>query len=123
MPSPDTASPFEMGGKALLVTGAGRGLGRAITLEALRAGAAVAAVDIDPALLEELVSSAAADASQLITLIGDVCKRDTLLGAAAALAARCGGVDAVVSNAALLSGAYRPSWPIDARGWVSASCT
>jgi 3-oxoacyl-[acyl-carrier protein] reductase len=106
MASPDTTSPFEMGGKALLVTGAGRGLGRAITLEALRAGAAVAAVDIDPALLEELVSSAAADASQLITLIGDVSRRDTLLGAAAALAARCGGVDAVVSNAALLS--YQP---------------
>ena len=99
-------SPFDVAGKAILVTGAGRGLGRAICLEALRANAIVAAVDIDAALLQALVTDASTLSPDLLTIVGDVAARETLLAAGAQLAARCGGVDAVVSNAALIR--YQP---------------
>ncbi len=41
-------------GKVVIVTGAGRGLGRAMTLGLLDAGARVSAVEIDALSLEEL---------------------------------------------------------------------
>ncbi len=40
-------------GKVAIVTGAGRGLGRAMTLGLLNAGARVAAVELDAAAIEE----------------------------------------------------------------------
>ncbi len=93
---------FDIRGKAILLTGAGRGLGRAIALEALAAGAAVAALDIDAELLQRLTREAGEHAARLLTLCGDVAVRETVQSAAAQLAARCGGLDAVVSNAALI---------------------
>ena len=47
-------------GKILVVTGAGSGMGREVTLEALRRGAKVAASDINEATLAETATLAAA---------------------------------------------------------------
>lgn len=44
---------MRVAGKTLVVTGAGSELGRAVTLEAIRRGARVAAVDADPEALTE----------------------------------------------------------------------
>ena len=99
-------SPFDIAGKAILVTGAGRGLGRAIALEAVRAGAEVAAVDIDAALLQEVLVAAGTHAPHLMTVIGDVASREAVFDAASRLAGRCAGLDAVISNAALIQ--YQP---------------
>jgi NAD(P)-dependent dehydrogenase (short-subunit alcohol dehydrogenase family) len=44
-------------GKVIAVTGAGNGVGRAVTLEALRRGARVAAVDVSATGLEETAGS------------------------------------------------------------------
>src|SRR5690349_1863472 len=44
---------MKVAGKTLVVTGAGSGIGRAVTLEAVRRGARVAAVDLNPATLAE----------------------------------------------------------------------
>jgi meso-butanediol dehydrogenase / (S,S)-butanediol dehydrogenase / diacetyl reductase len=99
-------SPFDIAGKVILVTGAGRGLGRAIALEALLAGALVGAVDIDGDSLREVVGASGEQAARLLPLVGDVAQRDTLMTAAAKLAERGQGLDAVISNAALIR--YEP---------------
>lgn len=54
-----TAGRFE--GKAALVTGAGSGIGRAVTLRLASEGAAVLAVDIDDERLKETAASAPAE--------------------------------------------------------------
>ena len=52
---------MKLAGKVLVVTGAGSGIGRAVTLEAVRRGARVAAVDLNSTTVEETATLAAAD--------------------------------------------------------------
>ncbi len=97
--------PGELSGRAVLVTGAGRGLGRAIALAAAAAGAHVGAFDLDEASLSTL-GSEQRDSGVIEPIVGDVAERHAVLSAAKALADAAGGLDAVVSNAALLQ--YEP---------------
>lgn len=88
------AATFDLSGKSVLVTGAGRGLGRALALGALASGARVSAFDVDAAALSTLKSEAGA----ITTAVVDVTDRAAFLNAAAAL----GRLDAVVNNAMLI---------------------
>ena len=54
---------MKLDGKVVVVTGAGSGMGREVALEALRRGARVAAVDVNPTTLAE-TASLADDAAQ-----------------------------------------------------------
>lgn len=98
-----TAATFDLSGKSLLITGAGRGLGRALALGALEAGASVAAFDVDAGLLGELRAAAPA----ISTAVVDVADRDAFLAAAQ----RIGRLDAVVNNAMLIR--YDPIESVD----------
>jgi NAD(P)-dependent dehydrogenase (short-subunit alcohol dehydrogenase family) len=90
---------FDFTGKSFLVTGAARGLGRAIAVGAAQAGAAVTAFDIDAALLAELAAAVAPGSrGRIATAVVDVADRAAFMSAAA----RIGRLDAVVSNAMLL---------------------
>lgn len=93
--------PGELSGRAVLVTGAGRGLGRAIALAAAAAGARVGAFDVDRALLTSLESEPV-ESGSIEPIQGDVASRHAVMSAAKALADATGGLDAIVSNAALL---------------------
>ena len=55
---------MKLAGKVLVVTGAGSGIGRAVTLEAVRRRARVAAVDLNATTLEETATLAAADGAR-----------------------------------------------------------
>ncbi len=61
-------------GKVAIVTGAARGLGRAMTLGLLAAGARVAAVELDPPALDELRGKAddSGAGDRLLDIAGDV---------------------------------------------------
>jgi len=90
---------FDFRGKSILITGAARGLGRALALGAADAGATVAAFDIDSNLLAQLGPAVAAGAQgRITTAVVDVADR----AAYTAAAARIGRLDAVVSNAMLI---------------------
>jgi meso-butanediol dehydrogenase/(S,S)-butanediol dehydrogenase/diacetyl reductase len=84
---------FDLSGKSILITGAGRGLGRALAVGAAQAGATVAAFDIDAALLDELRAS-----PSITPHVVDVVDRAAFMAAAA----RVGRIDAVVNNAMLI---------------------
>jgi len=88
-------------GKVIAVTGAGNGVGRAVTLEALRRGARVAAVDVSATGLEETARLAAAG-DRLSTHVVDITDRAAVAALPADVAARFGGVDGLVHLAAII---------------------
>ncbi len=90
---------FDFTGKSILITGAARGLGRALALGAADAGASVAAFDVDSGSLAQLAAEFdPAAKGRITTAVVDVADR----AAYTAAAARIGRLDAVVSNAMLL---------------------
>ena len=85
-------------GKAALVTGAGRGIGRAFAAAYAREGARVALADIDLAAAEEAAAEIG-DAAVAVEM--DVTRQESIDGAIAATVEAFGGLDILVNNAAL----------------------
>jgi NAD(P)-dependent dehydrogenase (short-subunit alcohol dehydrogenase family) len=102
-------------GKVALVTGAGRGLGRAFGLALAEAGARLAAADIDQAAAAETVELASPDALAVQVDVGDRTSVDAMVDA---VTSRFGGVDVLVNNAALYAGLHRaPFHELDEDEW------
>lgn len=86
-------------GKTVLVTGAGRGIGRAIALTAARAGASVVLASRTEEQLLEVVREVASFGGAAAAVPGDVRRRDDVERLVARAVAETGRLDAVVSNA------------------------
>ena len=90
---------FDLSGQAVLVTGAGRGIGQG-TAELLAAsGAIVGVADIDAATATRTAAAIIADGGQAHALSGDVSTRAGFEAVAEAFAARAGHIDAVINAA------------------------
>src|SRR3972149_9211961 len=106
--------------RVAIVTGGGRGLGRAMVLGLLQNDFAVAAVDRDAAPLEEISAIAREDGhAALLTITADL----TLPGAAEQIGtqvlARFGRIDILVNNAGMgMSGLWPDRWTRPVRFWV-----
>jgi NAD(P)-dependent dehydrogenase (short-subunit alcohol dehydrogenase family) len=87
-------------GKVALVSGAGGGIGRAISLAFAAAEAAVACCDIDLAAAEETARLTSAAGGRAIARRCDVAIEDETKAAAAATQAAFGRIDILVSGAA-----------------------
>ncbi|MBS0366508.1 MAG: SDR family oxidoreductase [Proteobacteria bacterium] len=87
-----------LAGKAAIVTGAGQGIGRACALELARAGARVAAFDLDLARARETIAAATEPASH-IALSGNVSHSSEVERAFAAMDKAFGRCDVLVNNA------------------------
>jgi len=90
-------------GRVAIVTGAGRGIGRAMALGLASAGAQVVTVDVDAPVLEELRAAApdAATRDRLHATQADVTREDNVHDIVAKTAARFGRLDILVNNAGL----------------------
>jgi 2-deoxy-D-gluconate 3-dehydrogenase len=93
------SGPFELEGQAALVTGAARGLGRAIALSLAEAGADVALGLRDPSSAAELVEQITALGRRALPLAMDVTDLDQSRAAIDRAAAEFGRVDILVNNA------------------------
>jgi len=89
-------APFTLQGKAALVTGSGRGIGRAIARKLAACGASVMLTDIDQVPLEEAAAEAGARARWLV---GDLTSPDFPQQLVDATVAAFGSLDIIVNNA------------------------
>lgn len=86
----------ELDGKTAIVTGAAQGMGRAMTVALIEAGARVLAFDISQRVLEEL-AEIAPDAVDVFA--GDVARPEDCRAAVAAAVKRWGSADILINNA------------------------
>ncbi len=92
--------------QALLITGAGRGLGRAIALHLAARGTRVGIVDVDGASAQSVAEAIQARGGAARAFAVDVADRAAVLQAAGQFAREHGGLDALINNAMLLR--YEP---------------
>lgn len=90
---------FDLEGRRALVTGASRGIGRAIALAYARAGADVALLARNADLLAEVAAAVEAEGRQAIIVPADVLDADSTRAAVGAAIDGLGGLDILVNNA------------------------
>jgi meso-butanediol dehydrogenase/(S,S)-butanediol dehydrogenase/diacetyl reductase len=106
---------YELGGKVAIVTGAGRGIGRAIALRLAREGAAVAVADIDPATASRVSDEIQTASGRAIALQVDVSKKVDTERMVQQTVAEFGRLDIMVNNAGVQ--AVAPLLEVDEATW------
>ena len=86
-------------GKVALVSGAGRGIGRAVAEKLASAGARLVVNDLDPEVAAETVAALQALGGEAVALAGDVTVADFGQRFTALAVERFGGIDIIVNNA------------------------
>lgn len=92
-------SQFSLSGKRALVTGASRGIGRAIAIGLARAGADIAVAARKRESLDEVVPLIRAAGGRAAAIAMDVSKPEACAAGVAEAAAELGGLDILVNNA------------------------
>lgn len=92
---------IDLSGRRALVTGAGRGIGRAIALRLARAGADVAINDLDPTTAERTAAEVREVGRQAATAVGDLSLSADVAAVCDAAEAALGGIDILVNNAGI----------------------
>ncbi len=100
-------------GKAVVITGAGQGLGRAYALHAAAAGAAVVVNDVDGDLADEVAATITATGGRAVASSQSVADADQAAAVVHRCVARFGAIDGLVNNAAV--GYHTPPWQADPR--------
>jgi NAD(P)-dependent dehydrogenase (short-subunit alcohol dehydrogenase family) len=100
---------MELQGQVAVVTGAGRGIGRATALELARLGADVVVAELDKAGAERTAAEVKSLGRRALALPTDVTRRADLQTMADRTLAELGRIDVLVNNA----GIYRAAAPLD----------
>ncbi len=93
---------MELEGRSALVTGAGRGIGRAIALRLAQAGARVAVNDLDAEAAERVASEVRALGREGIAVPADITRWEAVEAMCRAVAESLGGLHVLVNNAGII---------------------
>jgi len=88
-------------GKTVVITGAGNGMGRQMTLEALRRGANVYGIDMSEAALAA-TAAAAGQGAKFVYSVADITDRAAVSMLPAKVATAFGSIDILVNNAGII---------------------
>jgi len=93
---------IDLTGKVALVTGSGRGIGRAIAVALAGSGASLVLNDINPESISQVKDQLAALGTKTLTLRGDVSSRTEVEAMSKVATAEFGRVDILVNNAGVV---------------------
>lgn len=93
---------MKVNGKTVLVTGAGSGMGQAITLQLLEMGAKVVAIDLNEESLNETVSLSSVKSDRLYLKVLNITDREAVMALPEEIKEAFGEVDAVINNAGII---------------------
>jgi NAD(P)-dependent dehydrogenase (short-subunit alcohol dehydrogenase family) len=91
----------ELDGKVAIVTGGGRGIGRAVALALARSGAAVALTGRSREHLERVVAEVQSSGGMALAIPGDVADAEAVQSTVARVRAELGAIDILVNNAGI----------------------
>jgi 3-oxoacyl-[acyl-carrier protein] reductase len=101
---------FDFSGCSVLITGGGKGIGKVYAEEFAKAGARVAAADIDAEAAKGVAAALTAAGHEAIAIEVDIADEGSTKAMAAAVQERFGAIDVLVNNASLMSALPRRSW-------------
>ena len=93
---------MDVRGKTILVTGAGRGIGRSLAVHFARKGANVALLDTNQRDVDETRLMCAQEGAVARTYIADAANEDSVVGALDKVTADFGGLDGLINNAGIV---------------------
>ena len=108
--------PIDLHGQVALITGGGRGLGRAFAQALAAAGAAVAVTARSETQVEETARQIVAAGGQALALPGDVTDAPIVSHIVEAVEQHFGSIDILVNNAGIIT-PIGPVWEIDPDTW------
>ena len=103
-------------GRAVLITGAGSGIGRSTSILAAAAGAVIAAIDVDPHGLDETIDAVRQAGGRIEGCAADVTDATALATAIGRLAADAGSFHGVFANQGILPPPV-PAHELDRAAW------
>lgn len=109
----------QLSGHIAVVTGAGRGFGKAIALGYAREGAAVTLTSRTQFELDQVAAEIAAAGGQALAVAGDVTQAEDVERVISETERQFGPVSLLVSNAGV-PGPFGPLWEVDPEAWWSA---
>src|SRR5438128_6114217 len=116
IPEESISAQLDLTGQVALVTGGGRGLGKAFAQALAAAGAAVAVVSRSEEQLADTVATITAAGGQAIAIPADVTNPEAIERMAAMVAQELGPVDLLINNAATMTPLGR-TWEVDPDAW------
>ena len=93
---------MKLNGKVVVVTGAGNGMGRELTLQLIKKGAKVAAVDMRAETLEETKNLAKSSGGQVETFVLDISDATKVLELPNEVEKKLGSADILINNAGII---------------------
>lgn len=108
--------PLDLQGQVALITGGGRGLGRAFAQALAAHGAAVAITARSEAQVQETARLIVAAGGQALALPGDVTDAPTVTQTVETVVQHFGPIDILVNNAGVIT-PVGPVWEVDPAAW------
>jgi 3-oxoacyl-[acyl-carrier protein] reductase len=101
---------FDFTGRSVLITGGGKGIGKVYAEEFAKAGARVAAADIDAKAAEAVAQALRSAGHDAIGFGADIASEESTAAMAQTVLDRFGTIDVLINNASLMSVLPRRSW-------------